>query len=122
MATAIDPKRLPTKQVRRVSPSPLDSIAPGFVMIGLVQQSMTLPRRRQPVHSTQQTDYLNNGGLYAPRYEKPCMPTGRKRFCYNPCVHAWKKDRTSDLAVLKRPIAVDATCVVCRGPSPLSYW
>ena len=58
------------KHVPRVKPYSLDSIDPGFVELGLVQLSQSV-KTTNVTHTHRQTDRLiNNGTLYAPRYEE----------------------------------------------------
>ena len=50
----------------------------GFVKIGLVQLSQSV-KTTNVTHTLTDTDYLNNGTLYAPRYEEAFLPKGKKR-------------------------------------------
>ena len=81
-STANTSRRRATKHVPRVSSYWLASIDPGFMEIGLVQLSQSVKTtnvkhvRRQ---TNGQTDQLNNGTLYATRYEEAFSPRGKKR-------------------------------------------
>ena len=78
-ATATTSRRLATKHVPRLSPYSPASINSGFEEIGLVQLPQSI-KTTNATH-TQQTDRLiNNGTLYAPRYEKAFLPNGLGRF------------------------------------------
>ena len=66
-ATATTSRRLATKHVPRVSPYSPASIDPGFVKIALVQLSQS---GKNTNDKRTQTAILNNGTLYAPRYEE----------------------------------------------------
>ena len=72
--TATTSKRNATKHVPRVSPYFPDSIYPGFMEIGLVQLSQSV---KQGMRHTQ-TDNINNGTLYAPRYEEAFLPKAKR--------------------------------------------
>ena len=79
-ATACNSRRHAMKRVPCVGPYCPDSIDPGFVEIGLVQLSpsvktttVTHTRAHIPTHK------LNNGTLYAPRYEEAFLPKGKER-------------------------------------------
>ena len=76
--TATTSRRRATKRVPRVSPYSPASIDPGFVEIGLVQFSQSV-KTTNVTHTLidTQTDYLNNGTLYAPRYEEAFPPKGK---------------------------------------------
>ena len=81
-ATVTTSVRRATKHAPRVSPYSPACIDPGFVEIGLVQLSQSVKTtnvkhvRRQ---TNGQTDQLNNGTLYATRYEEAFSPRGKKR-------------------------------------------
>ena len=66
------------KHVPCVSPYSPDSIDPGFVEIGLVQLSHSV-KKTNVIHTHVPTDKLNNGTLYAPRYEEAFLPAGRQK-------------------------------------------
>ena len=80
-ATASNSRRHARKHVTRVSPYCPASIDPGlFVEIGLVQLSQSVKTTNVTHTLTDtQTDKLNNGTLYAPRYEEAFLPKGKKR-------------------------------------------
>ena len=74
-ATATISRRRATKRVPRVSPYSPTSVNPGLVEIGLVHLSQSV----KTTNVTQtHTHYLNNGTLYAPRYEEAVCPRGKK--------------------------------------------
>ena len=83
-ATATNSRRRAAKHVSRVSPHLPASIDCGFVKICLVQllQSVKTTNVTHTLIDTQ-TDYLNNGTLYAPRYEEAFPPKGKKRPDFN---------------------------------------
>ena len=76
-ATTTNSRRRVAKHVPRVSAHSPASIDPGFVEIGLVQLSQSLKTTNSMSHA--HTDKLNNGTLYAPRYEETFLPKGKKR-------------------------------------------
>ena len=67
-ATATPSRRRATKHVPRVSLCSPASIDAGFVEIGFVHLSQSV--KTTYAHRQTQTDKLNNGTLYAPRYEE----------------------------------------------------
>ena len=68
------------KHVPRVSPYSPDSMDTGFVEIGLVQLSQSVKTTNiTHTHTHMPTDKLNNGTLYAPRYEEAFLRKGKKR-------------------------------------------
>ena len=77
-ATATTSRRRAKKHVPRVSPYSPASIDRGFVEIGLVQLSQPVKTtnecytytHRRTGKADRQTDELNHGTLYAPRYEE----------------------------------------------------
>ena len=71
-ATATTSKRRATIHVPRVSPYSPASIDPGFEEIGLVQLSQLV--KTTNVTHTHRDRLLNNGNLYAPRYEEAFLP------------------------------------------------
>ena len=81
-ATATTSRRRAMKHVPRVRPHSPASIDSGFVEIGLVQLSQSV-KTTNVIHThtdtqtERQTDYLNNGALYAPRYEEAFSPIGK---------------------------------------------
>ena len=75
-ATASNSRRHARKHVPRASPYSPASIDPGFVEIGLVQISPSV-KTTNVTHKL--TDKLNNGTLYAPRYEEAFLPNSEKR-------------------------------------------
>ena len=77
-ATATNSRRRAPKHVPSVSPRSPASMHPGFVEIGLVQLSQSV-KTTNVTHTHTQTDKLNNGTLYAPRYEEAFLPEDRKR-------------------------------------------
>ena len=79
-ATANNSKRRAAKHVPRVSPHSPALTDPGFVKIGLVQLSQTV-KTTNVTHTLTDTQahQLNNGTLYAPRYEEAFLPKGKKR-------------------------------------------
>ena len=81
-ATASISRRYTRKHVPRVSPYSLTFIDPVFVEIGHVQFSQSVKTTNATHRQTdRQTDRLiNNGTLYAPRYEKAFLPNGLGRF------------------------------------------
>ena len=77
LATATNSRRRAAKHVPRVCPRSPASIDPGFVKIGLVQISPSVKTTNVTHTLTDtQTDKLNNGTLYAPRYEEAFLPIG----------------------------------------------
>ena len=78
-ATACNSRRHAMEHVPRVSPYSPDSIDPGFVEIGLEQFSQSVKTTNVThTHTHIPTDKLNNGTLYAPRYEEAFLPKGKK--------------------------------------------
>ena len=71
--TATTSRRRAAKHVPRVSPYSPASMDLGFVKIGLVQLSQSV-KTTNVTHTLTDTDYLNNGTLYAPRYEEAFLP------------------------------------------------
>ena len=70
-ATATNSRQHARKHVTRVSPYCPASIDPGSVEIGLEQLSQSAKTANVTYRLTDtQTDKLNNGTLYTPRYEK----------------------------------------------------
>ena len=69
-ATAIISRLRATKHVPRFSPYSPASIDPGFVEISLVQLSQSEKNDECCTYPHRHTDRLNNGTLYAPRYEE----------------------------------------------------
>ena len=69
------------KHVPRVSPHSPASIDPGFVEISLVQLSQSVKTTNVFTHTDRHR--LNNGTLYAPRYEEYFFPIGKKRRHHN---------------------------------------
>ena len=93
-ATATNSRRRTTKHVPRVRPYSPAFIDPGFVKISLVQLSRSVKTTNVTHTLTDtQTDQLNNGTLYAPRYEEYFFPTGKKRPHYNK--HAQRRPDTN---------------------------
>ena len=81
-ATVTNSGRRAAKHVPRLSPHSPASIDPGFVKIGLVQlsQSVKTPNVKHAHWQTRrQTDQLNNGTMYAPRYEEAFSHMDKKR-------------------------------------------
>ena len=79
-STATTSRQRATKHVPRVSPHSPASIDPRFVEIGLVQLSQSVKTTNVThTHTHIPTDKLNNGTLYAPRYEEAFLPKGKKR-------------------------------------------
>ena len=69
--TACNTRRHAMKHVPRVSPYSPDSIDPGFVEIGVVQLLQSVKTTNVThTHTHIPTDQLNNGTLYARRYEE----------------------------------------------------
>ena len=66
-ATATTSRRRAAKHDPRVSPYSPVLIDPGFEEIGLVQLSQSV-KTTNVTDTHRQTDQLNNGALYAPRY------------------------------------------------------
>ena len=62
-----------TKHVPRVSPYSPASIDPGFVE----SASYSSRNEYKKIHTDRHTDELNNGTLYAPRYEEALLPKGK---------------------------------------------
>ena len=75
--TATPSRRRATKPVPRVTYYSPASIDPRFVEIGIVQLSQSV--KTYVTHT--QTDKLNNGTLYAPRYEEAFLPSKRPHYC-----------------------------------------
>ena len=66
------------KHIPDVSSYASASMDPDFVEIGLVQLSQSV-KTTNVTHTDTQTDQINNGTLYAPRYEDTFLPIGKKR-------------------------------------------
>ena len=80
-ATATTSRRRAKTHVPRPSPYSPASIDTGFVEIGLVQlsQSVKTTNSMSNTRTHMPTDKLNNGTLYAPRYEEAFLPIGKYR-------------------------------------------
>ena len=79
-ATATNSRRRATKHVSRASPYSPACLDLGFVEIGLVQRSQSVKATNVTHTQTDgQRDQLNNGTLYAPRYEEAFLPKGKQR-------------------------------------------
>ena len=87
-ATASNSRRHAMKHVPRVSPYSPDSIDPGFVEIDLVQLSQSVKTTHVThTHTHTPTDKLNNGTLYAPRYEGAFLPKSKNGLIKNDECH-----------------------------------
>ena len=71
-ATATTSRQAAKKRVPHVGPYSPASIDPGFEEIGLVQLSQLV--KTTNVTHTHRDRLLNNGNLYAPRYEEAFLP------------------------------------------------
>ena len=91
-ATVTTTRRRATKQIPRVTSSPYSpaSIDPGFVEIDLVQLSQSV-KTTNVTHAYR----LNNGTLYAPRYEETFLPYRQKNGlgCFAPSALPHYKQR-----------------------------
>ena len=77
-ATATTWRQRATKRIPRISPCSPASIDPGSVEIGLEQLSRSVKTTNVTYRLTDtQTDKLNNGTLYTPRYEEAFLPIGK---------------------------------------------
>ena len=85
-ATASNSGRHARKHVPRVSPYSLVCIDPEFVEIDVVRLSQSI-KTTDLTHTLTDTqtdrDKVNNGTLYAPRYEEAFLPKGKKRPHYD---------------------------------------
>ena len=101
-ATATTSRRRATNHDPRVSPCSPASLDPGFVEISLVELSQSV--KTTNITHTCTLGILDNGILYAPRYEEAFLPKGKKkgkkRPHYNPICFIFLKDVFSAAAIL----------------------